>query len=716
MTTGEIGHPDTNEWTSLARRDFLKLLGPGIYIFFALEELFPFAQEQRGGRGYPEDFNAYLRIAEDGRVTCFTGKIEMGQGINASLAQMLAEELEVPYNSVSVVLGDTQLCPWDGGTNGSRSLRYFGPSLRVAGVEARKVLIQLAAESLKVPENRLTVKDGVISDRADPGKNTTYGALARGKIIERHLTKKPDLSDLKRPADFKVCGKPLPRPDLRDKVMGRAQYAGDIRLPGMIYARVLRAPVHGARLKSVDVSAAKEIKDVLVLQSEDLVAALHELPDQAAEALSRIKAQYDLPEATVTDKTIHQHLIEAAAPQGNVVREKGDLAQGREIAALKFDETYFAPYVAHASMETHTALAQVQADAATVWISTQRPFGAQTEIAQALGMAAEKVRIITPFVGGGFGGKSQITQAVQAARLSKMAGKPVQVAWTREDEFFNDTFQPAAVVQISSGLNMANQIVFWDYQVLFAGERSSEPIYEIPHQRTVSRGAARGASAHPFGTGAWRGPGSNTNIFARESHIDVMAAKAGVDPVEFRLKNLTDARMVRVLKAAADRFGWKPAKAPSGRGYGAVCLDYLETYVAAMAEVGVDKTSGKIQVKRIVVAEDMGQVINPEGAKMQIEGGVTMGLGYCLSEEIHFIGGDVKDTNFDTYEITRFSRVPQIDVVLIDNPALDPRGNGEAPITCMGGVIANALFDATGVRLNRLPLTPERIKEKLASL
>jgi CO/xanthine dehydrogenase Mo-binding subunit len=263
---------------------------------------------------------------------------------------------------------------------------------------------------------------------------------------------------------------------------------------------------------------------------------------------------------------------------------------------------------------------------------------------------------------------------------------------------------------------MANQIVFWDYQVLFAGERSSEPIYEIPHQRTVSRGAARGASAHPFGTGAWRGPGSNTNIFARESHIDVMAAKAGVDPVEFRLKNLTDARMVRVLKAAADRFGWKPAKAPSGRGYGAVCLDYLETYVAAMAEVGVDKTSGKIQVKRIVVAEDMGQVINPEGAKMQIEGGVTMGLGYCLSEEIHFIGGDVKDTNFDTYEITRFSRVPQIDVVLIDNPALDPRGNGEAPITCMGGVIANALFDATGVRLNRFPLTPERIKEKLASL
>lgn len=718
MTTVEIENPDIGEAVSaltLNRREFLKLLGPGIYVFFSIEELFPFEEQARGGaRGYPDDFNAYLRIGEDGRVTCFTGKIEMGQGIIAALAQMLAEELEVSYSSVSMVMGDTKLCPWDGGTNGSRSVRYFGPALRAAGAEAREVLIQLAAESLNLPQERLAARNGVVRDKTNPEKRVTYAALAKGKTIERHLANKPGL----KPASaFSVCGKPLPRPDLTDKVTGKAQFAGDIRLPNMLYGRVLRPPVHGAKLKSVDTSAANEIKGARVLQDGEFVGVLHELPDQAGEAVSRIKAQFELPDAKINEETIFKHLLDAAAPQGNVIVEKGDLAKGRELARLKFEETYFTPYVAHAAIETHTALAQVEGDGATVWISTQRPFGAQGEIAQALGLPADKIRIITPFVGGGFGGKSQITQAVQAARLAKMAGRPVQVSWSREEEFFYDTFQPAAVVQINSGLDASNQIVFWDYQVLFAGERSSEAFYEIPHQRTVSRAAMRGApSVHPFGTGAWRGPGSNTNIFARESHIDVMAAKVGMDPLEFRLKNLTNKRMIRVLNAAAEKFSWKPSKAPSGRGQGVVCLDYLDTYVAAMAEVSVNKNTGSIQAHRIVLAQDMGQVINPEGARMQIEGGVTMGLGYCLAEEIHFTGGEIKDLNFNTYEIARFSCVPEIETVLIDNPELEPRGGGEPPITCMGGLMANALFDATGVRLNRLPLTAERIKEKLRSV
>jgi isoquinoline 1-oxidoreductase len=717
MTTVEIENPDVAEAVptlTLNRREFLKLLGPGIYVFFSIEELFPFEEQARGGaRGYPEDFNAYLRIGEDGRVTCFTGKIEMGQGIIAALAQILAEELEVSYSSVSMVMGDTKLCPWDGGTNGSRSVRYFGPALRAAGAEAREVLIQLAAESLNLPQERLAARDGVVRDKTNPEKRVSYGALAKGKTIERHLAKKPGL---KPPSEFIACGKPLPRPDLKDKVTGKTQFAGDIRLPDMLYGRVLRPPVHGAKLKSVDTSAVNEIKGARVLQDGDFVAVLHELPDQALEAVSRIKAQFELPDSKINEETIFKHLLDAAAPQGNVIVEKGDLARGRELARLKFEETYLTPYVAHAAMETHTALAQIEGDGATVWISTQRPFPAQGEIAQVLGLPAEKVRIITPFVGGGFGGKSQIAQAVQAARLAKMAGRPVQVAWTREEEFFYDTFQPAAVVLISSGLNASNQIVFWDYQVLFAGERSSEAFYEIPHQRTVSRGTMRGApSAHPFGTGAWRGPGSNTNIFARESHIDVMAAKVGVDPVEFRLKNLTNKRMIRVLNAAAEKFGWKPSKAPSGRGHGVVCLDYLDTYVAAMAEISVNKDTGSIQAHRVVLAQDMGQVINPEGVRMQVEGAVTMGLGYCLAEEIHFTGGEIKDLNFNTYEIARFSWVPEIETVLINNPELEPRGGGEPPITCMGGLMANALFDATGVRLNRLPLTAERIKEKLRS-
>lgn len=482
----------------------------------------------------------------------------------------------------------------------------------------------------------------------------------------------------------------------------------------MLYGKVLRPPVHGAKLKSVDISEAKQIKNARVVQEGEFVAVVHPQPDMAEKALSLIKPEFDMPEPKTDDKTIHKHLSEAS-PRETVIEQKGDLAQGRDLASLKFEETYITPYVAHAPMETHSALAQVEKDGATLWIGTQRPFAAQEEIARILGLPPEKVRVITPFVGGGFGGKSQIGQAVQAARLSKMTGSPVQVAWTREEEFFYDTFQPAAFVKIASGLNGSGQIVYWDYQVSFAGERSSQNFYAVPNLRTVTRGGwtGGGGSPHPFGTGAWRGPGSNTNIFARESHLDIMAAKIGMDPLEFRLKNLTDQRMIRVLKAAAEKFGWKSAKAPSGRGHGVACLDYLNTYVAAMAEVSVNRTTGRVQVNRVVLAQDMGLVINPAGAKRQIEGGITMGLGYCLSEELRFNGGEIKDLSFSDYEITHFSWVPRIEAVLIDNPELAPQGGGEPPITCMGGLMANALFDAVGVRLNRLPLTPGRIKEAL---
>jgi len=332
----------------------------------------------------------------------------------------------------------------------------------------------------------------------------------------------------------------------------------------------------------------------------------------------------------------------------------------------------------------------------------------------ASGVPPDKVRIITPYVGGGFGGKSPVGQAVQAARLSKMSGHPVQVVWSREEEFFYDTFQPAAVIRIKSGTDASNRIAFWDYHVFFAGERSSQNIYDVPNLKTLSRGSSFGQGGpHPFGTGAWRGPGSNSNVFARESHIDSMAAKCAMDPLEFRLQNLTDARMVRVVKAAAEKFGWKGGKYPSNLGRGMVCLDYLGTYVCAMAQISVNRNTGHIQVQRIVHAQDMGPIINPEGARMQIEGGITMGLGYCLSEEIEFDGGAIKTNSYSSYKIPRFSWTPQIESVLIENMDIDPSGCGEPPIVGMGALIANALFDATGIRIRQLPLTAKRILERL---
>lgn len=696
------------------RREFLKLLGGGITILFTVGDAEALLQEarQRGFRQrLPEDFNAFLRIKEDGRVSCFTGKIEMGQGVITSLAQMLADELDVRLDSVDMVMGDTDLCPWDMGTFGSMTTRFFGPPLREAAAEAKAVLKELASEHIQIPIDRLETKDGVVFDRTQKKNRVTYAQLTKGKKIAKKLDKKPAVEKV---SEFTIVNKPVNRIDATEKVTGKALFSGDIRIPGMLYAKILRPPAHGAKLKSVDTSGAKKIKGAQVVRDGDLIAVLHQQPEEAEKALQKIKAQYDVPEATVDDKTIFDHLLKVA-PEAEAVSQGGNLKTGEEFSETVIEETYLNSYVAHSPVEPHTAAANIEGDKITVWASTQTPFRLKDEVAGVLSVPSKKVRIIPPFVGGGFGGKTSNRQGVEAARLAKLTGKPVQVAWSRAEEFFYDTFRPAAVVKIKSGIKNTGQIALWDYTVYFAGERGAQHFYNIPHHRTASTGGGwRGTpGSHPFGTGAWRAPSNNTNTFARESQIDIMASKAGVDPLEFRLKNLTDKRMRRVLVAAAEKFGWKPSKAPSGRGYGIACGIDAGTYVAHIAEVEVDKKKGTVQVKRVVCAQDMGLSINPEGAKIQIEGCITMGLGYALTEEVHFKGGQILDLNFDTYEIPRFSWLPKIETVLIDAKDSPPQGGGEPAIICMGGVVANAVFDATGARVFQLPMTPERVRKAM---
>jgi isoquinoline 1-oxidoreductase len=694
----------------LSRRQFLKALGGGIIVSFSCED--SSAQERRSTVSQANGVNAYLRIGADGRVTGFTGKAELGQGIVTALAQILAEELDVPFQSVDMVMGDTDLCPYDMGTFGSRSIRYFGPPFREAAAEAKAILIGLAADHLHLEEKQLVVKDGAVTDRADAAKRVTYTELARGRSIEKHLNRKPAL---KSASAFTTVGKTVLRKDGLEKVTGKAQYAADIRVPGMLYAKILRPPVHGAKLKSLDASAVEKEKQVQVVRDRDLIAVLHPYPDVAENALSRIKAEFDLPEARVDGKTIFDHLLKVA-PAGETVTQGGNVDEGEKAAQESFEATYLNHYVAHATIETHTALAKIEKDRATVWASTQSPFRAKEEVAQVLGIPSEKVRIITPFVGAGFGGKNYNQQAVEAARLAKLTGKPVQVSWSREEEFFYDTFRPASIVEIRSGLTEANQIIFWKYDVYFAGPRGAGQFYSIPNHRELSHGHYTGTpGAHPFHVGPWRAPGSNTNTFAKESHIDLMASKRAIDPLAFRLKNLADPRMIRVLNAAAERFGWIASPAPSGRGFGLACAVDVDVYVATMAEVDVDRESGKVRVKRIVCSQDMGLVVNPEGAKLQMEGGLMMGLGYTLTEEVRFKGGQILERNFDTYEIPRFSWLPKIEAVLIDNPELPALGCGEPPIVCVGGAVANAVFDATGARLFELPMSPERIRNALAN-
>ena len=698
-----------------SRREFLKQIGTGLVVWVVLRQSAGAQESEAAHPALPkaaDDFNAFLSIGKDGRVTCFTGKIEMGQGAITSLPQMLAEDLDVPVDAIDIVMGDTELCPFDEGTWGSMTTPYFGAALRAAAAEARGVLVELAAEALKVPAARLRVEQGVVIDDRDPSRKITYGQLAGGRRIERRLAVKPDL---KAPGKFKIVGKPLLRRDSREKVMGKAQYAGDIRLPGMLYARVLRAPAHGANLKRVDTSAVGDIEGVVLVQQPDLVAVLHEFPDVADTALGKLRAEFDPSPSTLNDRTIYAHL-EQAKLDATVVAKAGDIEAGRALAVLRHDKRYVTAYVAHAPMETHTALAHVENGKATVWASTQNPFGARWMIAQSLGLPVTSVRVITPFVGGGFGGKTFNLQAVEAARLSKATGRPVQVMWTREEEFFNDTFRPAAVVNVQSGLDKEGRIAFWDYEVRFAGERGAATLYDVAHQRTASVGFFQGPPGfHPFAVGAWRAPGASTNTFARESHVDHLASLAGVDPIEFRLRQLKDVRLARVLRAAAEHWGWKPAKAPNGRGFGVACGTDAGSYVAAIAAVVVDAKEGTITAKRVLCVQEMGLVINPAGARIQMEGCITMGLGYALSEEIHFEDGVIRSTNFDNYRLPRFSWLPKIETVILDADDTPAQGGGEPAIILMGALLANAVFDATGVRMLELPMTPARLRDALAA-
>ncbi|MCO5105780.1 MAG: molybdopterin-dependent oxidoreductase [Burkholderiaceae bacterium] len=694
---------------SPGRRDFFRRIGGGIVVLVALDA--PESFSQPAFRGYPEDFNAYLVIGRDSRVTVFSGKIEMGQGVLTSQAQLVAEELGVDLGAIDMVLGDTARCPWDMGTFGSLTIRMFGPALRAAAAQARLTLITLASKRLGVPAGRLVARGGVVSVDGEPARAASYGELSQGAAIAEVVGRK---AVLRAASEFSVMGRSPLRLDGVEKVTGAAKFAADIRLPGMLHARIVRPPSHDARLERIDTSGAEAIAGVSVVRIEGLVAVLHEDPETADQALERAKCDWKTTPSALTPETIFEHLM--ATPTGRrITLDRGDLAGARASASARFESVYRKGYVAHAPMETHTALADVRDGKATIWASTQTPFPTRDLVAQRLKMKQDDVRVITPYVGGGFGGKSAGPQAIEAALLSAATRRPVQVAFSRAEEFFYDTFDPACVVRIASSLGRDGRIATWDYEVFAAGERGSELFYDVPNARIEIRGrisyeaSPAESRLHPFAVGPWRAPGANMNVFAIESQIDLMASAAREDPVAFRLKHLSNRRVSRVLEAAADEFGWTPAAAPSGRGVGVACSIDAGTCVAAIAKVEVDRRTGKVRVARIVCAQDMGIVVNPTGATMQIEGALTMGLGYTLTEELRFRSGEVLDRNFDTYALPRFRDVPAIETVLVRNDELAPQGGGEPAITVAGAVIANAVFDATGVRHFRLPITTARV-------
>jgi len=702
----EIQFDESRIPSGLTRRSFLKRFGGGITIAITVGGYTTLQGCVDSDAKENQNFNAYLRIKEDGRVDCLVGKIEMGQSAFTSLKQLLAEELDVALESVDIIMGDTDICPFDAGTWGSLSIRAFGPDLRAGAAEGRAVFLELASKKLNISIDQLTVENGIIQVIGDSGKKISYAEIAKGNQIVKSVSDQPPL---KKPSEFKVMGKSIKRHDAASKVTGEAKFTADIQLEEMLYAYILRPPDHRAELVSVDTSEAEKMAGVEIVNQDGIVATLHADPEIAYEAVGKLKAEWNFPESELNDETIFEHL-QKTGTQERVIEETGDKAFTADDESVSVEELYYDGYKAHAPIEPHAATAMMEGDKLVMWASSQTPFGSKGDISKELNIPEEKVQLKQIFLGGGFGGKIYNPQVIETAKLTKITGKPIQLAYTRKEEFFYDFFRPAAVVNVKASTSKNGVVLNWNYDVFYAGARGSQFFYETQNKLVRTLGDAEdGEKGHLFPTGAWRAPANNTNTFARESHLDTLASKIGMDPLAFRLKNLKNEKMIRTLKLAADKFGWKPIKGPSGKGWGIACGFDAGTWIAMIAEVDVDQSTGAVQVKRCVCAQDMGLVVNPHGATIQIEGGITMGLGYALTEDIEFKGGDIVSKNFDDYQITTFSMTPKIETYFIDDPEAAPQGGGEPAIITAGGAIANAIFDACGARVTRMPMTPERI-------
>lgn len=671
------------------RRKFFQALGAGVVVAFRLE-----AQEarRRGGRGMPQEIAAWLHIGEDGAVTVFTGKIEAGQNTRTTLAQAVAEELRAPLASIRMVMGDTDLTPWDGGTSGSQSTPVMSPQLRRVAATAREMLLDLAAERWKADRAALAVSDGKVIDAA-AGQTLSFGELTHGRKLMRTIG--PEVS-LTPAAQWKVAGTAAPKVTGRELVTGRHRFPYDMRQPGMLYGRVLRPPSFGATLVSLDTRAAEAIVGVRVVHEGGFAGVAARDARTASRALAELTAEWK-PAPQPGSGELFEILKKTAQPGSGP--SKGSIEEGMAAAEIKLRATYTVPYIAHVPLEPRAALAEWKDGKLTVWTGTQRPFGVRTDLAAAFGIPEDRVRVIMPDMGSGYGGKHAGDAAMEAARLARAAGKPVKVVWTREEEFTWAYFRPAGVMEVSSGARKDGTLTAWEYHNYNAGPSGIAPLYDIPHQHIEFH-----PSHAPLRQGSYRALAATANHFARESHMDEIAHAAGLDPLKFRLKNIQDPRLRAVIEAAALRFAWPHQKAAPNRGFGLAAGFEKGGYVATCVEIEADRAAGTFKVLTVVEAFECGAIVNPDHLRNQVEGAVIMGMGGALFERIEFEEGKIANPHLARYRVPRFADVPVIETVLLDRKDLPSAGAGETPIVGIAPAIANAIFDATGVRLRSLPL------------
>jgi nicotinate dehydrogenase subunit B len=673
-------------WSLTARTaaEFSRAMPPGLLAVVA------------EGSGQDSD-EAWVHVGADGAVTAFTGKVEEGQGTRTALRLLVAEELAVSPDAVHLTMAATDTSPFDWGTFGSRSMPHAAPPLRAAAAGALRVLRELAAARFELPPDALTAADGCIAG-PDGAPSARYGELVAGS---RQVERVPVDEPVRPAARWRVAGRPARSAGAADVVTGAKKFPSDLRMDGMLHGCVLHPPSAQARMLTADTSAAAAMPGVTVVADDDFIGVLAARPHLASAAVAAIRADWaepaGLPDAGGLEAYLRAHPVDGSGWAAFYRHDEGDCETAFEAGPVRVRAHYSAAYVAHVPLEPRAALARWDGDRLVVWTATSTPFRARKELAEALRVPEADVQVVVPDFGGGFGGKHGCAVALEAARLARVAGQPVKVTWTRRDEFTAGYLRPAAFIDAAASTDAAGQLTSWAFTNVNSGSAGITTPYLVANQQLSYQPADS-----PLARGSYRALAATANNFARESLMDELAAAAGADPVEFRLRHLDDGRLAAVLRAAADEIGWGSGPGATGIALGTE----KDGRVATAARVTV-APSGAVTIDELVTVVDCGAVVHPDGLVNQVEGAVMMGLGPALFEQIEHDGGRVQNASLASYRVPRLADLPaRVRVVLLDQPDQLPVGGGEAPIIAVAPAIGNAIFRACGVRLRAMPLIP----------
>lgn len=689
----------------------------------------------------PAEVDGFLAIGADGRVTVYCGKVDLGQGLRVAIPQMVAEELGIGIESITLIEGDTALTPDQGPTAGSTGVAKGGVQIRQAAATARQALIRLAAARLEQAPESLDLRDGMVAPR-DGGR-----AIAMGDLVGEGgfaLTLDPK-APLRPAAEYRVVGQPLPRPDVPAKVCGSHTYVHDFRLPGMLHGRIIRPPSVGATLLKVDETSLKAVKGARVVRIRDFLAVVANREWDAIRAAGMLKAQWSDSAPLMGHQAVRGWLKDGPFAAEEVLKTQGDTAAA--LAEAPHAVEYYWPVQSHASLGPSCAVAQVKDGAATIWTASQATHKFRPVFAALLGLPADKVRLVYLDGSGCYGMNGHDDAAADAALLAKVTAKPVRVAWSRDDELAWDPKGPPQLLALRGAMSPAGLLTGWSTEMWLPQATAGRPNVPLLSPQAAGIGQPQGlvtgliaqngdppyavadleVKVHwlaeaPLRPSNIRAPGTIANTFAVEGFFDELCAGAGMDPLVARLIGLRDLRGVAVLSKAASMMAWAPRPMPNpqadgnGRGIAYAHDKHSETYVAIAMEVTVDRDTGRIAVKRVTCAHDCGLVVNPDALKMQVEGCILQTLSRTLLEEVTFDASRVTATDQSTYPILGFGAVPELAIALIDRPEQPPMGGGEAAATPVPSALANAVFDATGARLRTVPFTPERVKATLQAL